>query len=76
MLRILLTILASSAIIWAGIAALVAIMDLEDRLATEQARAEAAEEARDAMLSGGRWVRAYDQKTGFSKYTFRPERGR
>jgi hypothetical protein len=48
--------------------------ELAEELEAAHARASEAEQYRDALVSGGRFVRQYDPKTGASIYTFAPPR--
>lgn len=45
-------------------------LELRRQLAAAEAKAVQAEQSRDQLLSGGRWIRSYDAKTGFSTYRF------
>ncbi len=49
--------------------------EIAEELEAAHARASDAEQYRDALVSGGRFVRQYDARTGASIYTFAPPRG-
>jgi hypothetical protein len=59
---------------WIQVQGTIAEMEYEKKLSVLRNDALEANQLRDQLLSNGRFIRAYNQKTNNSYYTFRPSK--